>query len=110
MSGGENENCRITFPFFSPNLSFYFLTFFYVELRSPDLKRACVCNIFFSVFDTRERLPRARVQPTAERRHQKARTNADYDLIFSRLTVCGFAEMAVNNLVCCVVVVAELWD
>lgn len=77
-----------------------------MELCSLDVKRACVCNSFFR---SCERLTRARVQPIAERRHQKARTNADYDLIFSRLTVCRFTKMAVNDLVCCVVR-AELWD
>lgn len=68
-----------------------------------------VCATFFFSSSTRERLTRHRVQPIAECRHQKARTNADYDLVFSRLTVCGFAKMAVNDLVCCVVV-AEIWD
>lgn len=97
--------------FFSfSNLSFHFLTFFYVGLRWLHLKRACVCDFFIcSSHGTRERLLWARVQPIAERKHQKARTNVDYDLIFSHTTVCHFAKIAENDPVC-YVVPSESWD
>lgn len=99
---------------------FFFLFFFKFVFSFPHFllcgialagSETCLCvqHFFFfsSSHDTRERVSSS-AHSSAEA-SKGSYINVDYDLIFSRLTVCRFAKMAVEDLAC-YVVVAKLWD